>query len=182
MAPTSPQNQGFDQHATLDPSSIAKQMAALNAAGMARMANGRPLPGAGATPYLNQHSGQESGNQNLQQVANTNMQANTQPSADTSIMAQAYPAARASQQNAQSVKQRQRNFLSGLANMMSNRDMPLPQALTGIPSNYDPTNSPWKVIEPTPGEVGSFRLAGRDVDLFKLWGIVFHLGGGQKVC
>ena len=65
---------------------------------------------------------------------------------------------------------------------MSKRNTPLPPALTGVPiPDYDHTNSPWKLIEPS-SEVGSFRLAGKDVNLFKLWGLVQHNGGGHAVC
>jgi SWI/SNF chromatin-remodeling complex subunit SWI1 len=56
-----------------------------------------------------------------------------------------------------------------------------PQAFTGIPSNFDPATSPWKAIKATPGDIGSFRLAGKDVDMFKLWGIVYQAGSGQMV-
>lgn len=162
---------------------VAKQMAALNAVGMARMANGRsnmPTQGAPSGSFLppNQPTGAHDnvaagpGNTNFPQQPNQSF---------SDPMSQPNPAARAPQQNTLSLKQRQRNFLTGLANVMNTRNMPLPQALTGFPSSYDPVNSPWKVIEPTPGEVGSFRLAGKDVDMFKLWGTVFQLGGGQKV-
>jgi len=191
MGPTSPQNQNFDNqysNSPLDPS-IAKQMAALNAAGIVIMANGRPLPGVGTSSFVNQIMGQDSastpvtGIQNFpQQHANTSVQPNIPSSADVPLTAQPYPVPRSPPQNVQSSTQRRRNFLSSLANVMNNCKMPLPQALTGIPSNYDPANSPLKMIEPTPGELGSFRLAGKDVDMFKLWGIVFRTGGGHKVC
>lgn len=83
-----------------------------------------------------------------------------------------------------SVKQRQRNFLTGLANMMASRNTPLPPALTGVPypPNYDQSKPHWQGIETSQTEVGVFRLAGKDVDLFKLWGAVFQAGGGAKVC
>jgi SWI/SNF chromatin-remodeling complex subunit SWI1 len=84
---------------------------------------------------------------------------------------------------AATLKQRQRNFLNGLTSVMSAKGTPLPPALTGIPNQqYDPNNSPWKALEPSPTEVGAFRLAGKDVDLFRLWGLVFQAGGHAKVC
>ncbi|KAF8912810.1 hypothetical protein CPB84DRAFT_1670865 [Gymnopilus junonius] len=79
------------------------------------------------------------------------------------------------------LKQRQHGFLQGLAGLMAKRGTPLPPSLTGIPSpNYDPSASVWTIIEPS-GEVGSFRLAGKDIDLFKLWGLVYQHGGGLAV-
>lgn len=80
------------------------------------------------------------------------------------------------------MKQKQRGFLHHLANVHLSRGNPLPPALTSIqyPPNYDPASSPWKNLECS-SELGAVRLAGKDVDLFKLWGIVSHFGGGQKV-
>lgn len=84
---------------------------------------------------------------------------------------------------AATLKQRQRNFLNGLTSVMSARGTPLPPALTGVPNpQYDPNTSLWKALEPSPTEVGAFRLAGKDVDLFRLWGLVFQAGGHAKVC
>ncbi|KAJ3517378.1 hypothetical protein NLJ89_g540 [Agrocybe chaxingu] len=81
---------------------------------------------------------------------------------------------------ANSLKHRQQGFLTGLANVFAKRGQPLPPSLTGIASpNYDPTTSPWSLIESS--EVGTFRLAGKDVNLFKLWGLVFQQGGGAAV-
>ncbi|KAG8219929.1 hypothetical protein J3R82DRAFT_927 [Butyriboletus roseoflavus] len=84
--------------------------------------------------------------------------------------------------NVAMIRNKQRNFLVGLANVHLNRGTPLPSALTTVPCppNYDLASSQWKNLECSP-EVGAFRLAGKDVDLFKLWGIVWQLGGGQKV-
>lgn len=80
------------------------------------------------------------------------------------------------------IRNKQRNFLVGLANVHLNRGTPLPSALTTVPCppNYDLASSQWKTLECS-SEVGAFRLAGKDVDLFKLWGIVWQFGGGQKV-
>ncbi|KAJ7630741.1 hypothetical protein FB45DRAFT_916453 [Roridomyces roridus] len=80
-------------------------------------------------------------------------------------------------QHPSSLKQRQYGFLNGLARIMVGRNTPLPPALTGVDTpSYDPANTQWKILEPA--EVGAFRLAGRDIELFKLWGIVFQAGGG----
>lgn len=210
--PSSPHNPGFDpsSYFNLDPSAAAKQMAALNAASMARIANSRPPPsqpggGTNSGPYLggitsiNQPvppigpSGSHdatnpsslTGHPNFQMPNNLNLQPPNLASNHSYVdpaMSQPNSAPRNPAQANTSLKQRQRNFLMGLANVMANRNTPLPPALTGIPypPNYDPTNSPWKIIEPSQTELGSFRLAGRDVDLFRLWGIVFQAGGGAK--
>ncbi|KIJ68293.1 hypothetical protein HYDPIDRAFT_24587 [Hydnomerulius pinastri MD-312] len=101
------------------------------------------------------------------------------PSMQSSNMAARQPPNMA---NLAVMKQKQRGFLTGLANVHISRGSPLPPALTGVPypANYDPTTSPWKSVECT-NEIGVFRLAGKDVDLLKLWGIVLQLGGGQKI-
>ena len=84
--------------------------------------------------------------------------------------------------NTASIKQKQRSFLASLATVHHTRGTPLPPALTAVqyPANYDPASSQWKTLECS-NEPGAFRLAGKDIDLFKLWCIVCQLGGGQKV-
>lgn len=97
-------------------------------------------------------------------------------------MSQSNSGVRNAAQNGSSLKQRQQGFLNGLASVMAKRGTPLPPALTGIPvPHYDPNNTPWKIIEPSTTELGSFRLAGKDINLFKLWGLVFQQGGGAAV-
>jgi SWI/SNF chromatin-remodeling complex subunit SWI1 len=97
-------------------------------------------------------------------------------------MSQSFSATHTSAHGITPLKQRQQGFLAGLSNVMAKRNAPLPPALTGIAApNYDPNNSPWKIIEPSPTETGAFRLAGKDVNLFKLWGVVFQAGGGTLV-
>lgn len=80
------------------------------------------------------------------------------------------------------VKPKQR-FLTGLANFHISRGHPLPPALTGCPypPNYDPASSPWKNLDCPSGEIGIFRLGGKDVDLLKLWNVVLQGGGFAKV-
>ncbi len=93
------------------------------------------------------------------------------------------PAAPRSGPSSAQYRQRHQGFLAGLANIMAKRNTPLPPALTGIPTpNYDPNTSQFKMIEPSPTETGCFRLAGRDIDLFKLWGLTIQQGGGSVVC
>ncbi|KAH8120091.1 hypothetical protein DFH11DRAFT_1838066 [Phellopilus nigrolimitatus] len=84
------------------------------------------------------------------------------------------------QQAAAQHKVRQANFLQGLAKIMATRHMPLPSSITGIEAGYDPVSSPWKNLEPTP-EFGGIRLARKDVDLYKLWQIIFTAGGAGKI-
>jgi SWI/SNF chromatin-remodeling complex subunit SWI1 len=95
-------------------------------------------------------------------------------------MAHPNAAARNPNQGPVSIKQRQAGFLNGLARIMAQRNTPLPPALTGMDTpTYDPNTSQWKMVEPA--EVGAFRLAGRDIELFKLWTLVFQAGGGAAV-
>lgn len=77
-------------------------------------------------------------------------------------------------------KQRQQQFLHSLAKMMEGRKTPLPPFVTGIHAPYDPSTSRWKQLEPA-SEVGGFRLAGRDVDLLRLWTYVLQSGGSLKL-
>ncbi|KAI1797771.1 hypothetical protein LXA43DRAFT_876851 [Ganoderma leucocontextum] len=83
----------------------------------------------------------------------------------------------------QEVLRRKRSWLNGLASLMAQRGMPLPPQLTGVPfpPNYDPANMPWKSLEVSPADLGVIRLAGKDVDLYRLWGLVTQNGGGQLV-
>ncbi|KAJ7225717.1 hypothetical protein GGX14DRAFT_640560 [Mycena pura] len=79
-----------------------------------------------------------------------------------------------------SLKQRQAGFLNGLARIMASRGTPLPPALTGVDTpSYDPATTQWKMLEPA--DVGAFRLAGRDIDMLKLWGLAFQHGGGTAL-
>ncbi|KAF8640437.1 hypothetical protein AX17_000102 [Amanita inopinata Kibby_2008] len=180
-------------------------MAALNAVGQARIAaNGRVTSnslsstgGASSGSYLGginpatyPAAGHDVPNNSLNVHTNFQM-SNNHPgvSASSSVVntsfldppvAQPSPA-RNPAQTAMQLRQRQQVFLNGLANVMAKRNTPLPPALTGMPTpDYDSTNSPWKLIEPS-SEVGSFRLAGKDVNLFKLWGLVQHHGGGHSI-
>ncbi|TFK41003.1 hypothetical protein BDQ12DRAFT_703844 [Crucibulum laeve] len=200
------QNPSFDpssQYFNLDPSQAAKQMAALSAASQARIAaNSRapsiPLPpgsGTSSGPYLGgiNSSSYPPGNNNDLLASSANGHANFQMQNTHSIpptpnpaltsfmdspMSQSNPA-RSSAQGPTSLKQRQQGFLHGLANVMLKRGTPLPSFLTGVGStNQDASNPTWSMIEPS-SEVGGFRLAGKDVDLFKLWGLVVQHGGGQ---
>lgn len=185
----------------LDPST-AKQMAALQATSLAKAAN-RSVPGGTSAPYFgglssNQHSRPDHPNSasdghafpdsqlphNFMNVSPhlparalrrlvTHLPPITQPNLtqpSTAPMAEV-------------MRQRKRGFLNGLANVMMQRNTPLPPALTGVPlpATFDPAAIPWKSLEINPNDVGIIKLAGKDIDLYKLWAMVFQAGGGVKV-
>ncbi|KAL5495485.1 hypothetical protein ACEPAI_948 [Sanghuangporus weigelae] len=78
-------------------------------------------------------------------------------------------------------KNRRMSFLQGLNRVMASRGMPLPSGITGVESGYDPTApSPWSNVEPA-SEPGGVKLAGKDIDLYRLWGMVVSLGGATRV-
>lgn len=215
--------------------SLEKQMAALNATNIAKMAN-RSAPGSAQSPVLAQSSSgyfggmyQSNGNmttpgmtipspsdQHLQSSSLSDFSAhptqqqgggpgftifqqnmNPQPPNPMSI---ATPTAAGPQNsfpdpnhrstpvpNQQAAQmqhmQKRKQFIQTLGSLMIQRGQPLPQSLTGIPipAGIDPNASPWKNLEPSQTEVGAIRLAGKDFDLYKFFGIVFQTGGGMKV-
>jgi SWI/SNF chromatin-remodeling complex subunit SWI1 len=198
---------GEQQQLPRDPSGIynnqgiEKQMAALSAANMAKIAN-RSAPGHAPahSPNLNQ-SGSSSyfgGNSQIQQDRSESvsrdfsnvfpqsapsMAASNPPSfPDTPSMSMNRPNLSAGNPQLQ-MHQKRRQFLHGLGTLMAQRNTPLPPGLTGVPypQNYDPNNSPWKMLEVSPVEPGYIRIAGKDVDLYRLWCIVYQHGGGMKV-
>jgi SWI/SNF chromatin-remodeling complex subunit SWI1 len=87
-----------------------------------------------------------------------------------------------SQNNQQVLIQKRRQFLHGIATVMAQRNTPLPPMLTGgaFSQNYDPNTSPWKMLE-LGSEPGLIRIAGKEVDLYRIWGAVYQSGGGNKV-
>jgi SWI/SNF chromatin-remodeling complex subunit SWI1 len=87
------------------------------------------------------------------------------------------------QQLSQSQLQHKKHFLSGLAAIHLARKDPLPPALTGVPypAGFDPNQSKWKSLEPSQTEGGSVMLAGKPVDLYKLWATVTASGGWAKL-
>lgn len=91
------------------------------------------------------------------------------------------PAPRPSQPS-NTFKEKSSNFIYSLATVFAKRNQPLPPSLTGIPTpTYDPINSPFKDIE-AGSEHGSFRLAGKDINIFHLWTMIWHRGGMGNVC
>ncbi|KAK0465423.1 uncharacterized protein EV420DRAFT_958602 [Desarmillaria tabescens] len=186
---------GFDpSFFNLDASQAAKQMAALSAASNARMANSRSASVVGGTSSGSYLGGITSGmhstvshDQSASAGGHPNFQMpNSQPpnSANAPFLdpTMSNPAAPRSAPSSAQYRQRHQGFLAGLANIMAKRNTPLPPALTGIPTpNYDPNTSQFKMIEPSQTEIGCFRLAGRDIDLFKLWGLTIQQGGGSVI-
>ena len=218
---------------------LEKQMAALNAANIAKMAN-RSAPGSAQSPGLAQSSSGYFGGNSLLHQSNGNMTVSNlaipSPS-DQHLQSSslsdfsAHPSQHQGpgpnlsgfQQNNMNVQhpnamsigtptsavpqtgfpdpnnrstpapnqqttqmqqmQKRRQFIQTLGTLMVQRGQPLPHALTGvpIPPGIDPNASPWKNLEPSQTEVGAIRLAGKDFDLYKFFGIVFQNGGGVKV-
>ena len=215
--------------------SLEKQMAALNAANLAKMAN-RSAPGSAQSPVLAQSSSGYFGGNSLLHQSNGNMTApnlvpspsdqhlqssslsdfsthpsqqsgqgpnlasfqqnmNIQPPMSIGTPNSAGPQGAfpdpnnrstpvPNQQTAQMQQmQKRKQFIQTLGSLMLQRGQPLPQALTGvpIPHGIDPNASPWKNLEPSQTELGAIRLAGKDFDLYRFFGIVFQNGGGVKV-
>ncbi|KAI0004167.1 hypothetical protein BJV74DRAFT_809513 [Russula compacta] len=114
----------------------------------------------------------------------SNQPPNFSPSPSDPFMSQAgQQPVRQRQQLQLQHKATQKQFLSGLANIHLARKDPLPPALTGVPYpvGFDLTQSRWKSLEPSQTEVGSFILAGKSVDLYKLWVAVSAAGGWAKL-
>ncbi|EPQ60847.1 hypothetical protein GLOTRDRAFT_118924 [Gloeophyllum trabeum ATCC 11539] len=206
----SPSHNGQEgsQFYSLDPSAAAKQMAALNAANLAKMTN-RSAPGGTSVPFLgtssiNQpnllsrpdasSSGHDPNSISNPTIPLFNLQAQphhaTSPpnntifpgTPDSQMTQPGLPPHANALMLQQQQQQKRRNFLQSLAHVHNVRNAPLPPALTGIPSaNYDPSTSPWKALDISSNDVGVIRVAGRDVDLFRLWTAVNGAGGAQKV-
>jgi hypothetical protein len=79
--------------------------------------------------------------------------------------------------------QHKKQFLNLLASLHQARKDPLPPALTGTayPVGFDPTQSKWRLLEPSQTELGTVILAGKPVDLYQLWVAVNSVGGWAKV-
>ncbi|KAH9175523.1 hypothetical protein EDB89DRAFT_1947479 [Lactarius sanguifluus] len=116
-----------------------------------------------------------------QQPGSNQQPANFSPSSSDPFMSSAgqLPIRQSQQQLNPQHKNKQRQFLGTLANFHLACKDPLPPALTGIPYplGFDPNQSKWKTLESSQTEAGSVMLAGKPVDLFKLWAAV-HSGGG----
>jgi hypothetical protein len=161
----------------LDPSAVAKQMAALSAVSHARMSQSQ-VPRPYAPPPAGGISAAYPGPFPLAAApspASSSTHDPSAPSMDPALRPAPAPAPAA-------LQQRRQAFLVNLAGLHAGVGKPLPPALTGVPTpaGFDPALSAWKMLEPA-GAPGVVRLAGRDLDLFKLWGVVTQAGGMQKV-
>jgi len=204
-----PQGQtgGLDPSSFAESQPLAKQMAALTAANHARIAQNTsrgahssiPTPGGTSSgSYLgainnNYPSGgghdlltsSANGHANFQTPNNGFGLPQTPNSASNSSfldapMSQSNPS-RPQGMNTQ-LRLREQGFLNNIATIFAKKGQPLPPGLTGVPTpNYDPSNTIWTAIE-IGHEPGYFKLAGKEVNLFKLWGLVTQHGGGQMVC
>lgn len=171
-------------------------MLALSAASLAKMANpsaplNAPNRSALQSPSLGQQSGPNyfGGNSHpsethVQQVSPHEFSNGFAHSASpmSSITPSSFPDHGQRPNPQQMLLHKRRQFLHGIATVMAQRGTPLPPQLTGVnhPS-YDQNNSVWKMLEIAHGEPGVLRIAGKDVDLYRLWGIVFQNGGAMKV-
>ncbi len=120
-----------------------------------------------------------------QQSVPNQQPANFSPSSSDPFMSSAgqLPIRQSHQQLNPQHKNKQRQFLGTLANFHLARKDPLPPTLTGIPypPDFNPSQSKWRTLESSPTEAGSVMLAGKPVDLFKLWAAVNTGGGWAKV-
>ena len=188
----------------------AKQMAALNAAGLARRAQATrpsPLPGGptsasflgGGLPSVNQRQSpspapghdplsalSSQGRMSFQAQQSMNPQlVQNQPTnfgqSSSDPFMQTTGVQPARQRPPQQHLQHKKQFLNALANI--HRKDPLPPALTGVPypPGFDPMQSRWRSLESSQAEVGTVMVAGKPVDLYQLWVAVSTVGGWAKV-
>lgn len=191
----------------MNPNAAKQQFAALTAAGNARRAQATrpsPLPGGptsasfigGGLPSINQQQQSPSpapghdpfpalssqGRMPLQ-APSMNLSPSSSDPFMSSVGQQQLVRQRQPQQQSQSQLQHKKHFLGGLAAIHLARRDPLPPGLTGVPypAGFDPNQSKWKSLEPSQTEAGSVILAGKPVDLYKLWAAVNAGGGWVKV-
>lgn len=139
-----------------------KQMAALNAANQVRLAS---RSSSGNMSVQSEFGGIST--QTLDQYPN-NLQDGPRPPQPN---------------QSQIIQGRQRSFLGSLGALMVQRGTPLPPQLTGVPypAGFDASKSLFNVLDVSPTDFGTIRLTGKDVDLFKLWTLVFQSGGMAKL-
>lgn len=98
------------------------------------------------------------------------------PPSDPSLLHRQSLIASQSQMNPNAVKARKPTMLDLISQIMMSRKTPLPPSVSGIPNPaYDPATSPWRNLEPA-SQIGGFKLAGKDVDLQKLWTVTHPVG------
>jgi SWI/SNF chromatin-remodeling complex subunit SWI1 len=148
-------------------------MAALNSAGMARRATHGPSNDNSQSPNVSFAT------ISSYQPPINNPAMNQPPQSHPSLPTPTHPQHPTPQQQQQ---QRQRqSFLQGLSAFMSRGGNPLPPTVTGIAvPNWDGNSTHWKALEPGT-ELGTFKLAGKNIDLWKLFNLVAQAGGSVKV-
>jgi SWI/SNF chromatin-remodeling complex subunit SWI1 len=202
---------GFFNSGGMNPNAAKQQIAALNAAGLARRAQATrpsPLPGGptsasflgGGMPSVNhqQSPSPAPGHDPLSALSSqgrlsfqaqsmnpqlvSNQPTNFSPSTPDSFMSTA-GLQPVRQRQTQQQLQHKKQFLGVLASFHLARKDPLPPALTGVPypAGFDLTQSRWKSLEPSQTELGTVILAGKPVDLYQLWAAVNAVGGWAKV-
>lgn len=176
---------------------VAKQMAALSAMNQARISqNSRPMPsplqasgGTSSGSYLGAITSPSNFPSNSHDLlnghANFPMSNNfgiSQTSASTPNASFLDPSmSRPPPSKDQQLRARELQFLQTWANFFAKNGSPLPPALTGLTfPHYDASASPWSVVDPG-SEVGYFKIAGKDVSIFKLWATVLQAGGSAQV-
>ena len=182
----------------LDPYA-AKQMAALQATSLAKAGNRYAPGGVTSASYFGGLSNHQLSRPDASSATELNnfspsLQQPTLPQAVTNNVralpiaapgsALTTPAQPMNPAGQLTLQQRKKQFLHGLGNVMLGRGVPLPPQLTGIPypPAYDASQSPWRSLDISNADVGIVRIAGKDVDLYRLWGIVLQGGGSAKVC
>ncbi|KZV86442.1 hypothetical protein EXIGLDRAFT_840787 [Exidia glandulosa HHB12029] len=84
-------------------------------------------------------------------------------------------------QQHQQYRERVQNFFKFVAQYMNTRGLVLPPFISGLNTPpYDPNGSPFAWLEPG-SHMSTVKVADRDVDLFKLWQLVWSGGTSQKV-
>ncbi|KAF9532075.1 hypothetical protein CPB83DRAFT_848300 [Crepidotus variabilis] len=202
---------GVDPLSFNDDPHVAKQMAALNAMNQARMSqSSRPAPsplsasgGTSSGSYLgsitNSHNFPSNGHDLLNVSASPNGHANFSMSNNFGLPQNPSSASNGSfldptsmsqgtmsrpqvmKDHNQQLKARETGLLQGLANYWAKNGTPLPPALSGMSfPNYDASTSPWSFIDPG-SEIGHFKIASRDIAIFKLWATVIQAGGSAQI-
>ncbi|KAG7099359.1 hypothetical protein E1B28_001215 [Marasmius oreades] len=160
---------------------MQKQMIALNQASQARMNSNSSYINGGGTNSASSFLG---GMQDVG-LGHSSFQVTPSNSHPNSLNAPFFDPSMSQSSNSlnrpPNIMERSHAFLNGLASFMAKQNTPLPPTLTGVPvPNYDPSTSMFNEIESS-AEPGSFRLAGKDVDMFRLWGTVLQRGGSAMI-
>ncbi|KZT06860.1 uncharacterized protein LAESUDRAFT_759031 [Laetiporus sulphureus 93-53] len=161
-------------------------MAALQATSLAKAGN-RSAPGGTSVPYFGGLVPQLLRRPDLPFQPNQPQPQNhdhmhDQPNPFASATNLANPQAIQQQQRLLHFQQQKRQFLGNLfkIHLRTNR---LPPQLIGVqyPDGFDINQSIWKGLEISPHDIGTIRIANRDVDLYKMWILVVQAGGLARI-